>query len=34
MDLFWNGSELESYNVWIREMRHIVRSLQHDCVGV
>ena len=32
-DLFWNGSELEGYNVWIVEMRCFVRSLQHDCVG-
>ena len=33
VDLFWNGSELEGYNVWIVEMRRLVRQWRRERVG-
>ena len=33
VDLFWNGSESEGYNVWVAEMLRFARSREHDCVG-
>ena len=32
MDLLWDGSETDGYNVWIGETCLFVRSQQHDSV--
>ena len=33
VNLFWNGSKSEGYNVWIVEMLRLVRSLLRELVG-
>ena len=33
VDLFWNGLELEGYNVWIVEMHRLARSRRQEHVG-